>query len=230
MSSFVFAWFCRPSNDGIDKGRNLFRLVHLQLTSEDARTMMIRITAALLAAAAMPALAQETYALDPAHSRPTFEATHLGFSTQFGSFQTVTGKGMLDRAAKKGSVDVTIDANSVRLFDPRLEALVRGEKFFNVEKFPTITFKSNDVKFEGDNVVAVNGELTMVGVTKPLTLKVVDFRCGEQPFNKKPMCGGNFTATLKRSDWGITQGVSTMTPGDEVVLRIPFEAYKDTGA
>jgi polyisoprenoid-binding protein YceI len=192
--------------------------------------MITRTTiVALLAAAAMPALAQDAYTLDPAHSRPTFEAGHLGFSTQFGSFQTVSGKGVLDLAQKKGSVEVTIDANSVRLFDPRLETLVRGDKFFNVEKFPTITFKSNDFKFDGDKVTAANGELTMVGVTKPVVLKVVDFRCGEQPFNKKPMCGGNLTATIKRSDWGMTQNLATLTPGDEVVLRVPFEAYKDGG-
>jgi polyisoprenoid-binding protein YceI len=190
--------------------------------------MIARITTvALLAAAALPACAQDTYTLDPAHSRPTFEVHHLGYTTQFGSFMTVSGRGMLDRAAKKGAVEVTIDAASVRLFDPRLDAVVKGEKFFNVEKFPSITFKSTDVHFDGDKVVAINGELTFVGVTKPVTLKMVDFRCGEQPFNKKPMCGGNATATIKRSEWGITQGVATLTPGDEVTLRIPFEAYKD---
>jgi len=192
--------------------------------------MIARITTvALLAAAALPAYAQETYTLDAAHSRPTFEAGHLGYSTQFGSFQTVSGKGTLDRAGKKGTIDVTIDATSVRLFEPRLEPVVKGERFFNVEKFPTIAFKSNDFKFEGDKVVAINGELTFVGVTKPVTLKIVDFRCADNPFNKKPMCGGDATATIKRSEWGVTQGVQTMTPGDEVTLRIPFEAYKDTG-
>src|SRR4051812_29028946 len=117
---------------------------------EDRNIMIIaRLTAVAVIGVAMPALAQETYTLDPAHSRPTFEVTHMGYSTQFGSFQTMTGKGTLDRTGKKGSIDVTIDATSVRLFDPRLEAIVKGEKFFNVEKFPTITFKSNDVKFEG---------------------------------------------------------------------------------
>ena len=190
--------------------------------------MIARIAfTAVLAAGALPAVAQETYVLDPAHSRPTFEAIHLGFSSQFGSFQTVTGKGTLDRAAKKGALDVTIDAASVRLFDPRLEAPVKGDKFFNVEKYPTITFKSNDFKFDGDKVIAINGDLTMLGVSKPVMLKVVDFKCGEQPFNKKPMCGGNATATIKRSDWGMTQGLQTLTPADTVLLRLPFEAYKE---
>lgn len=190
--------------------------------------MIARMTTlALLAAASVPALAQDSYTLDPAHSRPTFEANHLGFSTQFGSFQNVSGKGTLDRAARRGSVEVTIDAASVRIFDPRLESVVKGEKFFNVEKFPTITFKSSDFRFEADRLVAIDGELTLVGVTKPVTLKVAEFRCGEHPFSRKPMCGGNASATIKRSEWGITQGVATLTPGDDVVLRIPFEAYKD---
>ena len=180
-------------------------------------------------AAAMPALAQDMYVIEPAHSRPTFEVQHMGYTTQFGSFQTVSGKGTLDRAGRKGSVDVTIDAASIRIFDPRLDAVVKGERFFNVEKFPTIAFKSSDFKFDGDRVTEIHGDLTMIGVTKPVTLKVVDFKCGDQPFNKKPMCGANATATIKRSDWGMTQGVNTMTPGDEVVLRIPVEAYREAG-
>jgi polyisoprenoid-binding protein YceI len=69
----------------------------------------------------------------------------------------------------------------------------------------------------------------MLGVTKPVTLKLTNFACGEQPFNKKPMCGGDATATIKRSEWGMTQGISTITPGDEVMLRIPFEGYKESG-
>ena len=189
--------------------------------------MSIRVLlGGLVLAVALPAAAQETYVLDPAHSRPTFEVHHLGYSTQFGMFEKVAGKVSVDRAAKKGSVDITIDAASVRTFDARLDGAVKGEKFFNVEKFPTIAFKSASLHFDGDRLVAVDGELTMLGVTKPLTLKVVAFKCGEQPFNKKAMCGGDATGTLKRSEWGMTTGVTSLTPGDEVTLRVPFEAYR----
>jgi polyisoprenoid-binding protein YceI len=179
---------------------------------------------------AAPVLAQETYTIDPVHSQPSWEARHIGYGLQRGSFQKFTGKVALDRAQKTGTVDVVIDATSIRTFDARLDGIVKGERFFNVEKFPTITFKSTKVGFDGDRVVQVDGELTMLGVTQPVSLKMDDFHCGEQAFNKKPMCGGNAVATIKRSDWGITQGVTTMTPGDEVVLRIPFEALKDAGA
>jgi polyisoprenoid-binding protein YceI len=185
------------------------------------------LAAACLLAATVPAAAQEIYVLDGAHSRPTFEVHHLGYSTQFGMFDKVSGKVALDRGAKKGSVDIAIDAASIRTFDARLDGAVKGDKFFNVEKFPTIAFKSTSLHFDGDRVTAVDGELTMLGVTKPLTLKIVAFKCGEQPFNKKPMCGGDATATLKRSDWGMTTGVSSLTPGDEVTLRVPFEAYRE---
>jgi polyisoprenoid-binding protein YceI len=190
--------------------------------------MVVRaILTGVLAAIAIPAVAQETYVLEQAHSRPSFEARHLGFSTQFGSFSGVTGKVTLDRAAKKGTIDITIDATTVRTFEPRLDNTVKGERFFNVEKFPTITFKSSSLKFDGDRLTDVDGELTMLGVTKPVNLKVVDFKCGEQPFNKKPMCGADATATIKRSDWGMTTGIANGVPADEVTLRIPVEAYKE---
>ena len=81
--------------------------------------------------------------------------------------------------------------------------------------------------FDGDRVVGVDGDMTMIGVTKPVSFKVVNFTCGENPFNKKPMCGAEATATIKRSDWGMTNGLNINNPGDEVKLMIPIEAYKE---
>ncbi len=185
------------------------------------------LAAAIAAAVAMPVAAEESYVVDPVHSQPQWEARHIGFSLQHGSFGKATGKVTLDRAAKKGAVDIVIDATSIRTYDPRLDAIVKGERFFNVEKFPTITFKSTSVAFQGDAVTAVDGELTMVGVTKPVNLKVVDFACGENPFNKKPMCGANATATIKRSDWGMTNGLNIGNPADEIRLVLPIEAYRE---
>ncbi len=183
--------------------------------------------AGLAAIVAAPALAEETYMIDPVHSQPMFEARHIGMSTQHGSFGKATGKVTLDRATKRGSVDVTIDAASVKTFDARLDAIVKGERFFNVEKFPTMTFTSSNVMFDGDRVVGADGELTMMGVTKPVNLKVDNFTCGENPFNKKPMCGAEATATIKRSDFGMTSGLNTASPADEIKLIIPIEAYKE---
>jgi len=188
----------------------------------NARFVVV-VLASLPAFAAVAA--EESYVIDPVHSQPQWEATHIGFSKQHGNFGKATGKVVLDRAAKKGSIDVTIDATSIRTYDSRLDAIVKSDRYFNVEKFATITFKSDDVKFDGDQVVAANGELTMLGVTKPVMLTVSGFRCGQQTFNKKPMCGAEATATIRRTDWGMTTGVNIGNPGDEIRLTIPVEAY-----
>ena len=172
--------------------------------------------------------AEETYKIDPVHSQPNFEVRHMGFSIQRGSFNKATGTITIDRAAKTGSVDITIDATSIKTIDPRLDKHVQSEDFFNVAKYPTITFKSNKLIFDGDRVVAVEGELTMIGVTKPVTLTVDNETCGEHPINKKPMCGAQASATVKRSDWGMKYGLPRAV-GDDVRLVIPVEAYKDVG-
>jgi len=188
--------------------------------------MKIPIAIASIAFCVALPVAADTYTLDPVHSEVSFETEHLGFSHQVGSFIKSTAKATIDRTAKTGSVDVTIDPASVRTHDStRLDAIVKGEKFFNVEKYPTITFKSSDFKFDGDRLVAVNGELTLLGVTKPVTLSVDHFRCGANPYNKKPMCGGDASATIKRSEWGMTGGLP-YAPADEVKVLIPFEAYQ----
>jgi polyisoprenoid-binding protein YceI len=198
----------------------------LQPTEE--MTLNFRLAVAALAGlVAIPAVAQETYVIDPVHSQPQWVATHIGFSNQHGNFGKATGKIVLDRAAKKGSIDVSIDATSIRTYSDRLDQIVKGERFFNVEKFPTMTFKSTNLMFDGDKLVGADGELTMLGVTKPVSLKVANFSCGEQAFNKKPMCGAEATATIKRSEWGMTDGLKLGNPGDDIQLIIPVEAYRD---
>ncbi|MGE5170055.1 MAG: YceI family protein [Rudaea sp.] len=188
--------------------------------------MSPRIAILFFALPGVALAAQESYVLDPTHSQVAFETRHLGFSTQRGHFAKSSAKVTLDRAAKRGTVDVTIDATSIHTQDPmRLDAIVKGEKYFNVDKYPTITFTSSDVRFDGDKVVAVDGELTMLGVTKPVVLKVDHFRCGEHSFNKKPMCGGDATAVIKRSEWGMTAGLP-YSPADEVTIVVPIEAFR----
>jgi len=195
----------------------------------EERLVTIRVLLGILVAAiAFPAVAaEESFVVEPVHSQPTFETRHIGMSPQRGNFGKVSGKVTLDRAEKKGTVDITIDATSIRTFDTRLDAIVKGERFFNVEKFPTLTFKSDKMTFDGDRPVGVDGDLMMIGVTKPVSFKVVNFVCGENPFNKKPMCGAEATATIKRSDWGMTNGLNVNNPSDEIKLMIPVEGYKE---
>ncbi|HJU23741.1 MAG TPA: YceI family protein [Casimicrobiaceae bacterium] len=180
---------------------------------------------AFASSVALPALGADVYVFDPVHSQPQWEATHIGFSHQHGNFGKLEGKVTLDRAAKTGSIDVTIDTSSIRTYDTRLDAIVKSERFFDVEKYPTITFKSENLKFDGDRLVSATGDLTMHGVTKPVTLAVTGFHCAANPFNKKPMCGAEATATLKRSDFGMTAGLNVGAPGDDIVITLPVEAY-----
>jgi polyisoprenoid-binding protein YceI len=170
--------------------------------------------------------AEESYVTDPAHSEPSYEIRHTLFSTQRGDFTKSTGKITLDREEKKGSIDVSIDTTSVRSHDPRLDNILKGEDYFNVAKYPTMTFKSTAMRFDGDRLTGVDGELTMIGVTRPVTLKVTDFQCGESPFNKKAMCGAEVTTTIKRSEWGMKTGVGRSS-GDDVKITIPIEAYRE---
>ena len=182
--------------------------------------------AALFGAAlvAAPAVAQEVYVLDAKHTAPMFEVTHIGFSQQRGLFGSTSGKVTIDRTAKKGAIDVSIATASL-VMAQSLQNLVKSDEFLNVEKFPTMTFKSADLVFDGDNLVGANGEFTMLGVTKPVALKVTSFKCAPNPFNKRPMCGGEATATLKRSDFGMKAALGAAS--DEIRIVIPFEAAKE---
>jgi len=178
--------------------------------------------AASLSSAAFAA--PETYVIDGTHTFPRFEYSHLGYSTQVSRFDKTNGKITLDRAAKTGSVDVTIDAKSVNTGYALFNEHIQGEDYFDTAKYPTITFKSHSVKFDGDKLVAVDGDLTIKGVTKPVTLSVTSFHCMPHPMLKKDACGANATTKIKRSEFNA--GKNAPYVGDEVTLTIPVEAVK----
>lgn len=188
-----------------------------------------KLSLAMLAAAVVvcsgAAIAADSYTLDSAHTFPRFEISHFGFSTHRGQFNQTTGKLVLDRAAKTGSLDVTVQTASIGTGDPKLEAELRSDKFFNVEKFPVMTFKSKALKFNGDVPATAEGELTLLGVTKPLTLTISQVKCGTHPFNKKEDCGAEVTGQLKRSEFGMKTALPMI--GDDITLRIQVEAWKD---
>jgi polyisoprenoid-binding protein YceI len=132
------------------------------------KTLMV---SAVLAVAASSASAQ-TYNIDPGHTYPSFEADHLGISFWRGKFTKTSGKVVLDRAAKTGSIDIVIDASTIDFGHAKMNDHARGKDMLNVEKYPTVTYKSTALKFDGDKLTGVEGEMTMMGVTKPLALKV----------------------------------------------------------
>jgi len=181
-----------------------------------------------LAASAAP----ENYTLDPYHTYPHFAVEHFGVSIFWGRFDRSSGKFMIDRAAKKATLELTVNTASVSTGEndkgsrPRsLDEHLRSADFFNVAEFPRMTFKAADVKFNGDNPAEISGELTLLGVTRPLTLKVERWVCKDNPFNKKPMCGGNASGALKRSDFGMKYALPAVS--DEVRLTVGFEGYRD---
>jgi len=166
-----------------------------------------------------------TYVLDTGHTAPRFEYNHQGLSFQSHSFDKTTGKIVLDREAKTASVDVTIDATSVNTGFPLFNQHIQDVDFFNTKAYPTITFKSTKVTFDGDKPATVEGNLTMKGITKPVTLTVTGFTAKPHPMLKKDAIGANAVAQLKRSDFNMSKHVPYVS--DEVTLSIALEAVKE---
>lgn len=187
--------------------------------------MSYRIALLSISLLAAPAVAADTYKLDPGHTFPRWQVSHFGFSTHHGQFNKTSGTLMLDPKAGKGSLDVVVDAASISTGDPALEKHLRTADFFNVEKFPTLTFKSSAMKFEGGKPVAVSGDFTLLGVTKPMTFQIANVKCGMHPVSKKESCGAEVSGSLKRSEFGMTYGVPGL--GDEIRLAIQVEANKE---
>ncbi|MFZ5502098.1 MAG: YceI family protein [Pseudomonadota bacterium] len=181
---------------------------------------------ALTLASLLPltALAADSYAIDPAHTYPHFSISHLGFSTLQGRFDQTGGTVTLDRAAKTGSVDITIDVASISTGFAKRDEHLRGPDFFNSAEFPSITYKSTAVNFKGDTPVSVAGNLTMAGTSKPVTLNIDAFNCGTNPMSKKDTCGADASAQIKRSDFGIKYALPNI--GDDVKLVFEIEAIK----
>lgn len=179
-----------------------------------------------LAAVAAPALAAPVgYTIDPNHTFPVFEVDHLGFSTQRGRFNKTSGRITLDTAARQGSVDVTIDAASIDMGFAKWNDNMRGENYFNTDAHPTITFKADRLVFDGERPVSAEGSLTMLGVTRPVSLTINRFRCAPHPLNKRETCGADVVATLKRSEFGMTKYIPSV--GDDVRLLIAVEAFRE---
>ncbi|HEV7814378.1 MAG TPA: YceI family protein [Janthinobacterium sp.] len=163
---------------------------------------------ALAAGLAMNAMAApENYMLDPSHTYPSFETDHFGgVSIWRGKFNKSSGNVTIDRAAKTGTLDVTIDLSSVNIGNDKLDSELKSEQFFDVAKFPTAVYKGSSIKFKGDVPVEVVGTLTLHGVTKPLNLKIESFKCFMNPMLKREVCGTESTATFDRGDFGVGFG------------------------
>jgi len=165
-----------------------------------------------------------TYNIDGTHTFPRFSYSHFGMSTQLSRFNKTTGVVQLDKAAKTGSVDVVIDMKSVDTGFSVFNGHIQGEDFLDTAKFPTATFKSTKVVFEGEKPVAVDGNLTIKGVTKPVTLKVTSFTNMAHPMLKKDAIGADASVVIKRSEFNA--GKYAPNVGDDVTITLSLEAVK----
>lgn len=158
-------------------------------------------------ATCMSAKAADTYQLDPGHTYPSFTADHFGgLSVWRGKFTKSSGVVTLDRAAKTGTVSVTIDMTSIDTGNDALNDKLKTSDFFDTAKYPTATYNGSKIRFEGDKPVEVIGTLTMHGVTRPLNLQINTFKCFQHPLLKREVCGTETTATLNRGDFGVDWG------------------------
>ena len=180
---------------------------------------------ALLLAGSAASGAPEVYSVDPRHTFPSFEVSHLGLSTQRGRFNRTRGEIGLDLAARRGWVQIQIDPDSVDTGDAQLEAVLRSETFFDTDVHRYIYFRSTGLEFTGDRLSRVRGELTMLDVTRPLDLEVTRLHCGPNPVTKQQVCGADATATLRRSEYGMTRHIPAV--GDEIRLLIQVEATRN---
>jgi polyisoprenoid-binding protein YceI len=170
---------------------------------------MLKATiAAFLTVATGSALAAPvTYNLDPNHTYPSFEADHFGgMSILRGKFNSSSGKVVLDREGKTGTVDVTVDTSSIDFGNPKLNEHTKSAEMLDVQKFPTATYKGKLTDFKNGVPTKIEGEFTLHGVTHPLTLTINQFKCVEFPMDKKEHCGADASGSFNRADYGVSYG------------------------
>ena len=166
----------------------------------------------------------EEFSIDPQHTYATFEVNHLGISTQRGRFNETSGKVVLDPQGDNNNIEIKINARSIDTGNESMEKLLRGDDFFNTEKYPDILFNARKIIFNNEKPEIIEGELTLLGVTKPVTLNVLSYNCTRKPFLIRLTCGIDAAAIIKRSEFGMNNLLSFVS--DEVKLLIQVEAFK----
>ena len=182
----------------------------------------LTVLAALLTAGAASAA---DYAIDPTHTFATFEIGHFGASVNRARFDKKEGTVQFDRAAKTGKVDISLDIASVNSGTAAFDKHLQSAEIFNAAQFPKARFVSDKFVFNGDKVTEVQGQLTLLGKTQPVSFKANQFNCYESPMLKREVCGGDFEATIDRTAFGVNYGVDWGFPKNvRIVLQV--EAVK----
>lgn len=166
--------------------------------------------------------APETYVIDNAHTFPRFEYSIFGRLSRENKFDKTSGSITLDREAGNGKIEIKVEAGSVNTGNPVLNKIIRSREFFNTEKYPEISYISNDLQFDGDKLIAVHGKLTIKDITRQVMLKITDFYCFSQEAPKMNICGAIAVGTVKRSDFNMGKYAPQIS--DEMTLRIIVEA------
>ena len=188
------------------------------------KTLFALAAATLLAGAAQAATPNE-YAVEPTHTFVTFEINHFGASVNRGRFEKKEGTVQFDKAGKTGKVDISFEASSISTGTPAFDKHLQGADLFNAAQYPTLRFVSDKFNFDGDKVTSVAGQLTLLGKTGPVTLKANQFACYNHPMLKREVCGGDFEATIDRTQWGMNYGVDWGF-AKNVRLVVQIEAVK----
>lgn len=189
------------------------------------RKSLIAFAAIATLAAGAAQAESASYAIDPSHTYVTFEISHFGTSTNRGRFDKKEGTVQLDRTGKSGKVDLTIDTTSINTGFEAFNKHLQSADLFDAAKFPTMKFSSDKFTFSGDKVSEVAGNLTLLGKTGPVVLKATNFNCYQNPMLKREVCGGDFEATIDRTQWGMAYGIDWGFPKN-VRLVIQVEAVK----
>lgn len=186
----------------------------------------VKTTAVLSSFVLAPGLRAEpqNFVIDTTHSSATFEVSHLGISTQRGRFGNATGTATIDDTQGTGTLDITLDARSLNTGNEFLENLLKGDSWFNTEQFPVIMFSASKFTFVHQKPARIDGQLTLHGVTRPVTLNVMHYACTRKPFLVRLTCGMDATTVIKRSEFGMDNYAAFV--GDDVKLLIQAEAVR----
>ncbi|MDO5058565.1 MAG: YceI family protein [Neisseria sp.] len=181
------------------------------------------LTVALSAAASFAAAAD--YELDAAHTNARFAIDHFGTSTNVGGFFGLEGKMTFDAAKQNGKIDLVIPVAKLQTGSEHFTGHLKSADLFDAEKFPEMRFVSDKFHFKNGKVSRVDGKLTLLGQTRPVSLKAKKFNCYQSPMLKTEVCGGDFTAKIDRTQWGMNY-LTDVGMSKKVRLDIQVEAAK----
>ena len=189
------------------------------------RACWMALTAASTLLATGAYAAPATYEIDPTHTFATFEIDHFGASTNRVRFDQKSGHITFDKAGKTGKVEVVLEMNSLNSGTAAFDAHLKSADIFDTAKYPQAKFVSDKLVFEDEQLKAVTGQLTLLGQTHPITIQANKFTCYDSPMLKTEVCGGDFEATIDRSQWGVNYG-SNFGITKQVRLVLQVEAAK----